>query len=156
MGTLFRPLGWIYKKLSINRLKPPQISKNPRVRIGFLLLFAVVMILMKILQIKVNVLLYMVGFSVVLTLFFTEDLWHHHLCPFGTMLAITSGHSKKGIKIDVNDCIACGKCQIVCPSQSITMLESGKRTNKARECLICYKCQHICPVDTCNYGKLKE
>ncbi|MBL7005634.1 MAG: 4Fe-4S binding protein [Spirochaetia bacterium] len=155
MGTLFRPLGWVYKKLGIKRLKTPELFKKNWVRIGIFLLFIGMMVLTKVLKLKVDILPYMIAFSVILTLFFTEDMWHHHLCPFGSILSISSGFSKKGIRIDESVCIACGKCQKVCPSQSIIMLETKKRANKANECLVCYKCQDVCPVNTCNYGKLK-
>lgn len=154
MGTLFRPIGWIYKKLGIKRIKTPGFFKKPWVRIVFLLLFVAVMILTKVLQIRVNFLLYMIAFSVALTLFFSEDMWHHHMCPFGTILSISSRFSKKGITIDETACIACGKCQKVCPSQSIVTLESKKRANIAKECLVCYKCQDVCPANTCNYETL--
>jgi ferredoxin-type protein NapH len=154
MGTLFRPIGWLYKKIGIKRIKTPEFFKKNWVRVGFLILFVAAMILTKVLKLHVNILFYIIAFSVVLTLFFTEDLWHHHLCPFGTILSVSSKFSKKGISIDENSCIACGKCQKVCPSQSIVTLESKKRENKANECLMCYKCQDVCPANTCNYEKL--
>ena len=154
MGTLFRPIGWMYKKLGIKRIKTPTFFKKPWIRIVFLILFIAAMVLTKVLKLKVNILPYMIAFSVVLTLFFAEDLWHQHLCPFGTILSISSRFSKKGITIDENACIACGKCQKVCPSQSIVTLESKKRENRANECLLCYKCQDVCPPNTCNYEKL--
>ena len=154
MGTLFRPIGWIYKKLGIKRFKTPGFFKNSWVRGLFLFLFVVAMVLTKVLHIRVNVLLYLIAFSVILTLFFSEDFWHQHLCPFGTILSISSGFSKKGIHIDKNICISCGKCQKVCPSQSIITLESKKRVNIAKECILCYKCQDVCPAKTCNYEKI--
>jgi ferredoxin-type protein NapH len=154
MGTLFRPIGWLYKKIGIKRIKTPELFKKNWVRVGFFLLFVAAMILTKVLKLHVNILLYIIAFSVILTLIFTEDFWHRHLCPFGTILSISSRFSKKGINIDENVCIACGKCQKVCPSQSIETLESKKRKNRANECLMCFKCQDVCPANTCNYDKL--
>ncbi|NQT58321.1 MAG: 4Fe-4S binding protein [Bacteroidetes bacterium] len=153
MGTLFRPIGLIYNKLGIRRMNTPEFMKSPWVRIIVLFLFAGVMILTRIFHIKVNFLLIMIIISVAITLFFSEDMWHHHLCPFGTILSISSRVSGRGIIIDEDACIACGKCQKVCPSQSILTLETKKRANKLNECLMCYKCQDVCPVNACTYRK---
>lgn len=154
MGTLFRPIGWIYKKLGIKRLKTPKFMEKSWVRFLFLIAFIALMVATRVLRIKVNILLYLIGFSVVLTLFFTEDLWHRRLCPFGTILSVTSRLSRRGMKIDRDACIACGKCQRVCPSVSILTAEDKKRVNRANECLLCYNCVDVCPTDACAYGRL--
>ncbi|MCK5736503.1 MAG: 4Fe-4S dicluster domain-containing protein, partial [Spirochaetaceae bacterium] len=107
--------------------------------------------------IKFNVLLYLTGFSVLLTLIFQEVFWHRHLCPFGTILSFTSRKALYSLKINEEGCIECGKCQEVCPSESILTLENGKRKNLSNECLHCVKCINVCPVSVCNYEwKSKE
>ena len=156
MGTLFRPIGWIYRKLGIRRLKTPGIVRKPWVRVAFLVLFVAVMVATKVLGIKVNALLYLILLSVALTLFFEEEMWHRYLCPFGTILSLSSRFAGRGMAIDEKACISCGKCQKVCPSQSIVTLENGKRANVAKECLLCYKCQDVCPVDVCNYVRTEK
>ena len=154
MGTLFRPVGWIYKKLGIKRISTPKFMKKPWIRIVFLLLFVAAMVSTRVLHLKINVLLYLILFSVALTLFFTEDMWHRYLCPFGTILSVSSGLSRRGIGIDENVCTSCGKCLKVCPSKSILMRENKKRFNEANECFMCYKCLEVCPVDAFNYGEI--
>lgn len=155
MGTLFRPIGWVYKKLGIKRLGVPKFMEKGWVRVLFLLLFVALMVVTRVLKLKVNVLLYMIVFSVVLTLVFTEELWHRRLCPFGTILSVTSRLAPGGMNIKRDDCIACGKCQRVCPSGSIVTAEDKKRINRPWECLLCYNCVDTCPTDACVYGRVQ-
>ena len=151
MNTSFKIIDFIYRKLGIRRLNPPGFLSNRFVRIGVLILFVASMVLLKRFGIKINVLLYMTVFSILLTLIFKEVFWHRHLCPFGTILSFTSRPAFYSMKIGEEECIECGKCQIVCPTGSIATLENGKRRNTANECLLCGNCTTVCPVSVCNF-----
>ncbi len=151
MNTPFRAIDWLYRKLGITRLKAPKFLSNRFVRIGFLVLFVVSMILNIRLSLKLNILLYVAIFSVLLTLLFEEAFWHRHLCPFGTILSISSRKARYALRIEEDACIECGKCQKVCPSTSIVTLENGKRRNFGHECLLCANCIDACPVSVCQF-----
>jgi len=153
MNTIFRFIDFIYGKLKINRFNAPAILKNNTVRIAFLLLFIASMVFVKMTGIHLNLLLYIILFSVLITLFINEEFWHRYLCPFGTILSFTSRKSGKSLKIDEENCISCGKCQKVCPSLSISTLENTKRRNQANECLLCFQCVDVCPKDVCKYSR---
>ena len=153
MNTIFRFIDVLYKKLKIQRFTAPAILKNNTVRIAFLLLFIAGMVIVKITGLHINLLLYIILFSVLITLFINEEFWHRYLCPFGTILSFTSRKSGHSLTIDEEACISCGKCQKVCPSQSIATLENTKRRNQANECLLCFQCVDACPQDVCNYKK---
>ncbi|MCD6343412.1 MAG: 4Fe-4S binding protein [Spirochaetaceae bacterium] len=149
MNTSFKIIDSVYRKLGIKRLKAPEFLSNRFVRIGVLVLFVAAMVLFKRFGIKLNALLYLTIFSVLLTLIFQETFWHRHLCPFGTILSFTSRKALYSMKINEEECIECGKCQEVCPTGSILTLENGKRRNTSHECLLCGKCTEVCPVSVC-------
>lgn len=153
MNTIFRVINALYKKLKIKRINPPVFLTNKIVRILFLLLFIASLLVTKISGVHINMLLYIILFSVLVTLFIKEEFWHRNLCPFGTILSFTSRKAGRSLKIDEETCISCGKCQKVCPSQSISTLENTKRRNQPNECLLCLQCSDACPEDICNYGR---
>lgn len=153
MNTAFRLIDFVYKKLGIKRFKSPSFLDNNIVRYLFLALFILTMIFIKVSGIHLNMLLYILFFSVALTLIIEEKFWHRTLCPFGTILSFTSSKTKYGMHIDEQECIACGKCQKVCPSASIITTENKKRRNKNNECLMCRQCIDVCPVNVCHISK---
>ena len=151
MGTLFRPINWIYSKLGLKRLKTPRIFENSIFRFFTLILIAAGVMLTLKFKIRVNILLYVVLLSVIITLFFEETFWHKHLCPYGALLSLSSRPSVLSVKINEDACTSCGLCQRVCPSNAIVTLESKKRRVVKNECLVCFKCQEVCPVDVIKY-----
>jgi polyferredoxin len=152
MNSAFKVIDWIYRKLGLSRLKVPRFLDNRVVRIAFLLLFIASMVLNMKLGLKLNILLYLILFSVLLTLLFEEVFWHRRLCPFGTILSLSSRKAPFALRIDQDACIKCGKCQGVCPSSSIETLGNGKRTNIGHECLLCGNCIDVCPPSVCATG----
>jgi len=153
MNTLFRVINFVYGKLKIKRIKPLVILNNKIFRSIFLILLFGSMIIIKVIGFHFNMLLYIILFSVILTLVFQEEFWHRHLCPFGTILSFTSRKSRQALTIHEEGCISCGKCQKVCPPMSIVTLENKKRRNTSNECLLCLQCIDVCPVDVCQIEK---
>ncbi|MCD6397994.1 MAG: 4Fe-4S binding protein [Spirochaetaceae bacterium] len=151
MGTLFRPINWIYGKLGIKRFKTPNFLNKKVVRYVILLLMAAALILSMKFKIRTNILIYVTIISIFITLFFEESFWHNNLCPYGTILSLSSRPSRLSVKIDDKGCTSCGLCQKVCPVDAIITLETKKRQIVKNECLVCFKCQEICPVDVIQY-----
>jgi ferredoxin-type protein NapH len=153
MNTAFRAIDFVYKKLGIRRFKAPSFLENSIVRYLFLALFILAMVFIKISGIHLNMLLYILFFSVALTLIIEEKFWHRYLCPFGTILSFTSRKTRYGMHIEEVECIACGKCQKVCLSASIFTTGNKKRKNINNECLMCRQCIDVCPVNVCHISK---
>jgi len=151
MNTFFRPINWIYGKLGIKRIKTPRFFKHKVIRYIFLVLMLGSMILTQKFKIKINLLLYVTIAAVAVTLIFEESFWHGNVCPYGTILNLTSRPSKFSVKIDEEKCTACGVCQKVCPSESIVTLDSKKRQIIKNSCLTCFKCQEVCPSGAIMY-----
>ncbi len=155
METLFQPIGWAYRKLGIKRLEAPGFVKHRFVRYLTLTALIATMVVTRMLKIKVNVLLYVVGIAVVVTLFFTDELWHRYLCPYGTILSFLSRGKLLGVRIGPSKCTGCGACEKVCPAVAIEQVNGGAGNDKAkpvrtilpRECISGYRCQDACPVD---------
>ena len=155
METLFRPINWIYAKLKIKRLKAPKILKNNTVRWGILALFLFSLVAVRFFQLKVNLLLYITALSVVITLIFEEELWHRYLCPFGTILTLSSRKSFFGLNIDKSSCALCNICQSRCPVNAISKVKTHLEI-ETKECLLCLKCVESCPRTSIRYTKLSK
>jgi polyferredoxin len=151
MNTLFRPIGWIKKKLGIGALKTPGFMKRPAFRYVFIVLFFGSMMISKRAGNELPLPAILLGVSVLIVLFFEEALWHNALCPYGTIFSFTSRPAKKGMVIDEAACISCGKCQKVCPTNAIDTLESKKRSIRKVDCLVCQSCAEVCSVKAIRY-----
>ena len=85
MNTSFRVIGRLYEKIGIKRLKTPKFMQNRVFRIIILALFVASMLITRKMGIKVDIILYITVFSILLTLIFEESsmaqaglsLWHH-------------------------------------------------------------------------------
>nr|MCR4929924.1 EFR1 family ferrodoxin [Lachnospiraceae bacterium] len=57
------------------------------------------------------------------------------------------GHKTKNytskLKVDINKCVGCGKCEKICPMGNIK-IENGKAVSKDK-CTMCYRCINLCP-----------
>ncbi len=147
MNTLFRPIGWLYKKLGLQRLHTPEFLKKPVFRYVFLVLFIGSMLVLKRLDIKLPLLAIITGIAVVVTLFFNEELWHNHVCPYGTILNLTSRKATKSEKIDEVACISCSACRKVCPVNCIDIVpETKKMRIRTPDCITCQLCEPVCPT----------
>ena len=53
------------------------------------------------------------------------------------------------VAIDLKECINCGWCRRVCPTETIKYFSTGHRTHvvEADGCIDCGICPPICPVD---------
>ena len=50
-----------------------------------------------------------------------------------------------------SDCVACGKCEMVCPLHNIRMKDG--RPKWGNDCAMCLSCYHHCPRHAVAYGK---
>jgi len=154
METLFRPINWLYSKLRIKRLKTPAVFKNNIFRWAILVLFVMLMVAVKAFTIRINPLLYITAFSVLVTLVFEEEFWHRYICPFGTLLSIFSRNPLFGMRVEKTSCVSCGICQRVCPVSAIEKEADGMKIDTS-ECLVCLKCKEKCPKTSITYSSLK-
>jgi polyferredoxin len=152
MNTLFRPLGWMYGKLGIKRFRTPGFLKRPAFRYAFLAVFALLMIVTRKLGLDIHLPALLLALSFLVTFFFEEALWHDHVCPYGTILNVTSRKAVKSEKIDEAACISCGKCRTVCPVRCIDIVaDTRKMRIRTPDCLACHACEAVCPATAISY-----
>jgi len=149
INSVMRVVSWIKAKLKIKGFNPPAFMKKPFIRYiilaAFILSFAFVMYSGK----KLPILPGLFAAGVFLTFFFPESFWHKNLCPYGTILSITSKKSKFFVKIDSNKCIDCGVCKKVCPAEAVH--KSDKHSIQKNSCIVCLDCSRKCPVNAIHY-----
>lgn len=152
MGTLLRGISWLKRTLKIPQIKAPAVAKKPLFRIvSFIILFAAMFIMQKN-GLQRYAILGMTGLSVLVTLFFHESFWHASLCPYGSILSVTTRASRLKVSVSEDACIACGKCQRACPTVTVRKADSGKWKVTNSDCLNCGQCMDACPVHAINYG----
>lgn len=66
------------------------------------------------------------------------------ICPVGTALGCLSNYTLYHIEIDPDRCINCMKCEDICPSQCIKVV--NRYVDNSR-CVRCFDCGHVCPND---------
>ena len=54
-----------------------------------------------------------------------------------------------------SDCVACGLCEQVCPTQNL-VLKENKPTWNSEKCQRCLACFHLCPKEAVEYGRVTK
>lgn len=127
----------------------PKFFKSAFIRYGILALFLGIMFIVFKTGKKLPVLPVLFALGIVLTIFYMPEFWHRYLCTYGTLLSVFSRFNKKSYRIIDEECIKCGKCVKVCPSDAI-IWEDRKDYPLIiqNECLQCGRCIEACPVAT--------
>jgi len=151
MNFLIRIQNVLYNKFNIKRLNLPEFIKHPSFKYGMLALFIGFAVLQRIGMLKAPLLPVFIAVSFIVTLFFTEALWHRYLCPFGTILELSSRKPRYGISISSEKCTGCGLCEKVCPSEAIEKADPDKsrstRYINPKVCISCRRCAEVCNFD---------
>lgn len=150
INTVFKGITWTKKKLHINNLPTPKFLKNKWVRILVLVIFAVVFGFIMVAKVKIPVLPALFILGILITLFFPEELWHRYLCPYGSMLRLSSSRTKHTMVIDESTCNNCGICKTVCPAAAVVK-NNGSHGILKGDCLICMECAAACPKNSISY-----
>lgn len=151
MGTLLRFQTWIFRTLKIPRRKLQKSAAGDWMRWIMLLVFLGILVFSRQRGMQIPLLPGMTAFAVLVSCFFHESFWHRKLCPFGALLSVSSRRAWKNIHIHKEGCMRCGKCQRVCPSESIDTDSDKLRYNTKKECLVCRSCIGACPTGTITY-----
>ncbi|MCW3490191.1 4Fe-4S binding protein [Dethiobacter alkaliphilus] len=147
INTVMKKVTRAKKKLKINNLKTPPFLTNPWVRIAALGLFIAMFVFVMRTGRQLPVLPALFILGVILTLFFSEDLWHRYLCPYGTVMSLPGAKARHTIHINQDNCNNCGACSRVCPAQAV--IKDEYHSIVKRDCLICLQC-----IDTCNQNAI--
>jgi polyferredoxin len=149
INTLLKPITFLKKKFRVGSIKTPAFLKNGVLRILLLVAFLALMVFTLRSGKQLPVLPALVAIGVFLSLFFEEELWHHWLCPYGTILSLPSRAAKRRMVIDPDLCTNCGRCKRVCPSGAIVKEEKHRIIKN--ECLVCHECERVCTKGAISY-----
>jgi ferredoxin-type protein NapH len=149
INTMMQVITKTKKIIGSKNLSIPAFIKKPLLRSLILVLFIAAFLFIKISgkQLPLLPLLFISG--AILTLFFSETLWHRYLCPFGTILTLISKKSRHYLKIKETNCLQCGLCAQICPGKAIKK-ETTFQIEKSL-CLQCLNCSQHCPKEAIHF-----
>jgi polyferredoxin len=78
--------------------------------------------------------------------FFLRNFWCRSLCPYGALLGILALASPVRVRREEQNCIACNRCDRVCPG---AVRVSRQTTVYSPECIGCGECVSVCPAKNC-------
>jgi len=119
INTVIKPVTWFKNKMQIKGLNIPTVLEKPVFRYLFLTLFLVVFIFTVKTDKTIPVFPTLAVLGIILTLLFSEELFHRYLCPFGTILSYSGDGSKHSMAVDSDKCNNCGTCMRVCPAKAV-------------------------------------
>ncbi len=155
MGTLMRVESWILHKIGLKRFFTPKWFTSTVWNILFFVLFIGSMVITRKRGISFPILPAMLGLSLIVSLFFEEALWHRRICPFGTILSVTSRMAHHGMRVEGEHCIGCGACERICTMHCIetSSIDDSKRIIIDHDCIGCRKCEEVCPTQAISYNR---
>ncbi|MGI6188596.1 MAG: 4Fe-4S binding protein [Clostridiales bacterium] len=119
INTLMNLITAVKRKLRIKSLAVPGFIKKPAFRYAMLAAFVLTFVFVMSSGKKLPVLPGLLALGVFLTFFFTENLWHRYLCPYGTILGAAGRLARRSYQIDDYLCISCSACKRVCPADAV-------------------------------------
>lgn len=149
INTTMEGLTYVKKKNHLKSFKIPRWLSKPWLRLVILLLFFLVFVFVMMTGKKLPILPLLFAGGVILTLFFPAELWHRFLCPYGTILSLSSMKARHAMVIDPEKCNNCGACQKACPAGAIE--KQTKHQIHQSDCLVCLKCQESCHQKAIRY-----
>ena len=154
--TLFRPVSWLLRQLKIKRWKLPGFIKPAVLRYSLLGLMTALLVWIKMSGSSFPVILVLTGAALLVVLFFEEEVWHQALCPYGTVLNLTSRKPPLALRVKQEACVGCAKCQKVFPAAAFVQTADKKRQIRIPACLNCGACESVCPTQAIVYSRKQD
>ena len=149
INTMMQVITQAKKKIGRKSRSIPTFMKKPLTRALVLTLFIASFLFSKISGKQLPLLPILFISGTILTLLFSETLWHRYLCPFGTILTLISKKPRHYLKIKETNCLQCGLCAQICPGEAIKK-EPTFQIDKEL-CLQCLNCSQHCPKDAIHF-----
>ncbi len=150
INTVINKVTWLKSKLGIRNLKAQKLSK-PWIRFLILALFVTTFVFSMVTGRAIPALPALLAAGIILTFFFSEELWHRYLCPFGTILTLPASVARFKLTINQEKCNSCGICKKVCPAKAVDVNEKVY-TIKKNDCLVCLECLTNCKNEAVSYN----
>lgn len=149
INTAMEGITFFKKKSRLKSFRIPSWLSQPWIRFVILFLFFLVFVFVMLTGKKLPILPLLFAAGIIVTLFFPAALWHRFLCPYGTILNLTSRRAAHTMVIDAEKCNNCGSCLKTCPAGAIE--EQTKHQIIRKDCLVCLKCRDNCRQKAIHY-----
>ncbi len=148
MNTLMIPAERLAKKLKLQTDQTPRWLKSGWLSwAGFAVSVAVTLLSKLLLHKDLPVLPFWLILSVLMTLRYKPEVFHHLVCPFGTLQRVFGRFARRSQSVDKDACIGCKKCEKVCPAAAIKVSKDDKKAAiRPVLCHQCANCSQVCPV----------
>lgn len=155
MNTVMIPAEWLSKKLNIQAKDTPNWLKSKSLPWIVLLIMVITTIFAKrMFGVQIPILLYLVIFSIIVTIRYKPEIFHNYICPFGLLQSLTGRFTLFTERVNHDKCIGCKLCETVCPAEAVIVSKQTKKANiNTKLCHQCFNCQLICPKNAISYGK---
>ena len=143
VNTVNRITGLLYKLMGIKKRRSPKFLQQSVFSIICLVLFLGKFLLSLILGKRLQLFTIITCLGVLISSIFDTKLWCNYLCPWGTILKMTSKFSVFKRYISKDKCINCGICRLNCPSGSIQISDTIQSIEFTK-CIQCFQCSCKC------------
>lgn len=156
MNTLMTPLDKAMKQKKAPRLDAPRWLSNRSIRWVFVALSAALAIVTTLTKGRTfPVMLIWIAVALLVTLRYKPEVFHNHICPFGTLQELAGAHAVRGHKVDAGKCEGHKQCEKVCPSAAIRYdAAKGSAGIAVNLCHQCGRCARVCPTQAIAPSKL--
>ena len=153
MNTLMRPIEWLAERFKLPAKAAPswlQKTSQPWIFLG--LSVVLVVGLRMVARIQLPFLIVWLVIAGLVALVYRSTIFHIYICPFSAPLRVLGGYTRHSQQVSPEDCIACGKCVTVCPSNAMTLQKPQRfATIEPKACHQCQDCQAVCPSAAIHY-----
>jgi len=151
INTAMQVSEWIGRKLKIQSNQVPKALRSGVFSYVMLALTLVLAYLNITRRVRLPFLLIMTAAGFLVTLRYTQSVWHTYLCPYGLILRLPSRFARLRMNVGSACVPGCDKCAKVCPAEAVE-IDSRKVEIDPALCLVCRKCSMVCPTRAIAYG----
>lgn len=124
------------KKLNLRDVKIPEKFYHGALRYGMLLLFAGLLFVLAKGKVGVPAIVFLVVLGPLISLFLPARFFHEVLCPFGTILHLSSAPARKALAF-APGVKACEQVAASCP---VSAIDPSPCFIRKRDCVLCLNC----------------
>lgn len=155
MNTLMIVTEMLLKKFNIKLKDSPKWLETGW--LGWVLLIGGILAMVLIKKLtgsEIPVLMYLLVFSVLLTLRYKPEVFHNKVCPFGILQGLAGKFEFFSRRVNLDKCVGCKLCETTCPAQAIVVSTHNRKADiNPQLCHQCFNCGYICPKDAIYYSK---
>ncbi|PKM40744.1 MAG: hypothetical protein CVV04_06035 [Firmicutes bacterium HGW-Firmicutes-9] len=136
----------LFRNHPIKKRTVPKWLKSKSAGIMVFLLFLCAFTISMILHLRPQIFLALTLAGMIVSFFYPSVVWCGALCPWGTMFRFLSKITPIKLAIKTEQCAQCGKCRMICPTESIEISTSRCEIDSS-SCMRCLNCIKACGMN---------